>query len=47
MRVINLTPATTSEQQRALEEVKDFATTDMDRGGPERWTYRMLEEPAL
>lgn len=47
LRVINLTPATSSEQQRALDEVKDFAITDMDRGGPERWTYRMLEEPTL
>ncbi|KAI0743790.1 protein serine/threonine phosphatase 2C [Daedaleopsis nitida] len=47
LRVINLTPATSSEQQRALDEVKDFAITDMDRGGPKRWTYRMLQEPAL
>ncbi|KAH9942305.1 protein serine/threonine phosphatase 2C [Epithele typhae] len=47
MRVITLTPATSQEQQRALEEVKDFALTDMDRGGQERWTYRMLQEPAL
>ncbi|KAI9067130.1 protein serine/threonine phosphatase 2C [Trametes sanguinea] len=36
-----------SQVQHALDEVKDFATTDMDRGGPERWTYRMLQEPAL
>ena len=47
LRVINLTPATSSDQQRALDEVKDFAITDMDRGGPQTWTYRMLEEPAL
>lgn len=45
--VINLTPATSSDQLRALDEVKDFALTDMDRGGDERWTYRMLEEPAV
>ncbi|KAI0356170.1 protein serine/threonine phosphatase 2C [Trametes cingulata] len=47
LRVIDLTPASESQQQRTLDEVKDFATTDMDRGGPERWTYRMLQEPAL
>ena len=47
MRVISLTPATSSQQQRTLDEVKDFALTDMDRGGQERWAYRMLQEPAL
>ena len=47
MRVINLTPATSSQQQRTLDEVRDFALTDMDRGGQERWAYRMLQEPAL
>ncbi|RPD63915.1 protein serine/threonine phosphatase 2C [Lentinus tigrinus ALCF2SS1-6] len=47
IRVINLTPATSTEQQRALDEVKDFALTDMDRGGQERWTYHMLDEPTL
>ncbi|KAI8993784.1 phosphatase 2C-like domain-containing protein [Trametes punicea] len=47
LRVIDLTPASESQQQRTLDEVKDFATTDMERGGPERWTYRMLQEPAL
>ncbi|KAH9892859.1 protein serine/threonine phosphatase 2C [Cubamyces lactineus] len=47
LQVIDLTPASESQQQRTLDEVKDFATTDMDRGGPERWTYRMLQEPAL
>ena len=46
-QIINLTPATSTDQQRALDEVKDFALTDMDRGGEERWTYRMLQEPAL
>ncbi|PIL34209.1 hypothetical protein GSI_03920 [Ganoderma sinense ZZ0214-1] len=45
--VINLMPATSSDQLRALDEVKDFALTDMDRGGDERWTYRMLEEPVV
>ncbi|KAI0645389.1 protein serine/threonine phosphatase 2C [Trametes meyenii] len=47
LRVIDLTPASESQQQRTLDEVKDFATTDMDRGGPGRWTYRMLHEPAV
>ncbi|KAI0371138.1 protein serine/threonine phosphatase 2C [Pilatotrama ljubarskyi] len=47
LRVIDLTPASESQQQRTLDEVRDFATTDMDRGGSERWTYRMLKEPAL
>ncbi|KAL1942654.1 hypothetical protein VTO73DRAFT_4894 [Trametes versicolor] len=47
LRVIDLTPASESQLQRTLDEVKDFATTDMDRGGPERWTYRMLPEPAV
>ncbi|THH16583.1 hypothetical protein EW146_g4080 [Bondarzewia mesenterica] len=32
---------------RALDEVRDFATTDMGRGGLERWTYRLLSEPQL
>ena len=45
--VIQLQPATTTETHLALEEVKDFATTDMGRGGPHKWTYRMLEEPQL
>ncbi|KAI0769315.1 protein serine/threonine phosphatase 2C [Trametes elegans] len=47
LRVIDLSPASESQQQRTLDEVKDFATTDMDRGGPERWTYRILQEPEL
>ena len=38
---------TQSQQQRTLDEVRDFALTDMDRGGQDRWTYRMLQEPAL
>ncbi|KAI0829675.1 protein serine/threonine phosphatase 2C [Trametes gibbosa] len=47
LRVIDLTPVSESQLRRAFDEVKDFATTDMDRGGPERWTYRMLPEPAV
>ena len=45
--VIQLQPATTAETHLALEEVKDFATTDMGRDGPQRWTYRILKEPEL
>jgi pyruvate dehydrogenase phosphatase len=46
-RVVSLTTATSVENLRALNEVRDFATTDMGLGGPERWTYRVLEEPGL
>jgi pyruvate dehydrogenase phosphatase len=45
--VVPLTAATSSENLRALNEVRDFATTDMGLGGSERWTYRILQEPAL
>lgn len=44
---INLQSASACETLRALDEVKDFARTDMDRGGIQRWTYRVLEEPEL
>jgi pyruvate dehydrogenase phosphatase len=46
-RVVSLTAATSLENLRALNEVRDFATTDMGLGGPERWTYRILQEPRL
>ena len=46
-RVVSLTAATSLENLRALNEVSDFATTDMGLGGPERWTYRILQEPRL
>jgi pyruvate dehydrogenase phosphatase len=46
-RVVSLTSATSLENLRALNEVRDFATTDMGLGGPERWTYRILQEPRL
>src|SRR5260221_2490627 len=46
-RVVSLTAATSLENLRALNEVRDFATTDMGLGGPERWTYRVLQEPGL
>ncbi|OBZ68173.1 Protein phosphatase 2C C10F6.17c [Grifola frondosa] len=47
VRVVNLSPATTSDCIGAFDEVKDFAVTDMGRGGPDRWTYRILREPGL
>ncbi|KAG1864077.1 phosphatase 2C-like domain-containing protein [Suillus tomentosus] len=45
--IVNLQAATSTENLRALEEVKDFCTTDLGRGGKERWTYHMLPEAAL
>ena len=45
--VLSLTAATSLENLRALNEVRDFAITDMGLGGPERWTYRILQEPSL
>jgi pyruvate dehydrogenase phosphatase len=45
--MVNLQAATSTENLRALEEVKDFYTTDLGRGGKERWTYHMLPEAAL
>ncbi|KAG0703228.1 phosphatase 2C-like domain-containing protein [Suillus ampliporus] len=44
---INLQAATSTENLQALEEVKDFCTTDLGRGGKERWTYHLLPEAAL
>ena len=46
-RVVSLTAASSLENLRALNEVRDFATTDMGLGGPELWTYRILQEPGL
>ena len=46
-RIVPLTAATSLENLRALNEVRDFATTDMGLGGPELWTYRILQEPSL
>ncbi|KIK97221.1 hypothetical protein PAXRUDRAFT_10309 [Paxillus rubicundulus Ve08.2h10] len=42
--VISLSAATSTENLQALEEVKDFCTTDLGRGGKQRWTYHMLPE---
>jgi pyruvate dehydrogenase phosphatase len=46
-RVVSLTAATSLENLRALNEVRDFSTTDLGLGGSERWTYRILQEPRL
>lgn len=45
--VISLSAANPGDHLRALDEVREFATTSMGRGGPHRWTYRMLSEPRL
>ena len=42
MNVVHLSPATPTEDLRALEEVDEFASTDMGWGGSDRWTYRVL-----
>ncbi|EIW82995.1 protein serine threonine phosphatase 2C, partial [Coniophora puteana RWD-64-598 SS2] len=39
--------ATSTENLQALEEVKDFFTTDLGRGGNERWIYHILPEEVL
>ncbi|KAG1735086.1 phosphatase 2C-like domain-containing protein [Suillus paluster] len=44
---VSLQAATSTENLQALEEVKDFCTTDLGRGGRERWTYHLLPEAAL
>ncbi|KAH7908418.1 phosphatase 2C-like domain-containing protein [Hygrophoropsis aurantiaca] len=45
--IVAIPAATSSENLQALEEVKDFCTTDLGRGGHERWTYHILPEPML
>lgn len=45
--VISLSAANPADHLRALDEVREFATTSMGRGGPHRWTFRMLSEPRL
>jgi pyruvate dehydrogenase phosphatase len=47
IRVVSIPSASSSENLQALQEVSDFSTTDMGRGGRERWTYRILREPLL
>lgn len=45
--VVSLSAATSTENLQALEEVKDFCTTDLGRGGRQRWTYHILSESAI
>ncbi|KAG6372354.1 phosphatase 2C-like domain-containing protein [Boletus reticuloceps] len=45
--VVALSAATSTENLLALEEVKDFCTTDLGRGGKQRWTYHILEENTI
>ncbi|KAL5528158.1 hypothetical protein ACEPAF_7294 [Sanghuangporus sanghuang] len=42
MNVVRLSPASPTADLRALQEVSDFAWTDMGWGGEDRWTYRKL-----
>ncbi|KAF9227476.1 protein serine/threonine phosphatase 2C [Gyrodon lividus] len=45
--VISLSAATSTENLQALEEVKNFCTTDLGRGGKQRWTYHLLSQSAV
>lgn len=45
--VVSLPTATSTDNLQALEEVKDFCTTDLGRGGKQRWTYHILPESAI
>ena len=45
--VVSLAAATSTDHLDALAEVRDFAQTDMGRGPPHRYTYRILSEPTL
>lgn len=45
--VVTLAAATSTENLQALEEVKDFCTTDLGRGGKQRWTYHILPKNAV
>lgn len=47
MNVLEIPPATPTEDRRALQEVEDFGLTDMGWGGDRRWTYRMLSEEQI
>ncbi|KDQ57576.1 hypothetical protein JAAARDRAFT_156361 [Jaapia argillacea MUCL 33604] len=47
LEVVQLDVGTTTEHAHALEEVKQFSTTDLDLGGEEWWTYQLLPEPTL
>ena len=46
--VVQLSPATQQDRRAALDEVRDFAFTDMGYSEDGmRWTYKLLREPAL
>jgi pyruvate dehydrogenase phosphatase len=45
--VISLSAATSTENLQALEEVKHFCTTDLGRGGRQRWTYHLLSKSGV
>lgn len=47
MNVVHLSPASPTADLRALEEVEDFASTDMGWGGEDTWTYRILPEEQI
>ena len=47
MNVVRLSPASPTADLRALQEVSDFASTDMGWGGGDRWTYRILSEEQI
>ena len=47
MNVVRLSPASPTADLKALQEVSDFASTDMGWGGRDRWTYRQLSEQQI
>ncbi|KAH8119538.1 protein serine/threonine phosphatase 2C [Phellopilus nigrolimitatus] len=47
MNVVQLSPASPTADLRALQEVSNFASTDMGWGGEDRWTYRILSEEQI
>lgn len=47
MNVVRLSPASPTADLKALQEVSDFAWTDMGWGGEDRWTYRKLTDEQI
>lgn len=45
--VIRLPSASPNADVRALQEVDDFASTDMGWGGEDKWTYRILTDEQI
>ncbi|KAI0342052.1 protein serine/threonine phosphatase 2C [Trametopsis cervina] len=45
--VVQLHPATAADTRLAYEEIKDIGITDLGRGEPYKWAYRILKEPSL